>query len=159
VVDAAAVTRSLAANTARCSKIPIAWGALLLAAIAVPMSTAPLPWTDLANNLTGAEATPWREVIVRAFRPAVEYRPLLMVWIKAAYEVLGLARAGYYGLALLQYGVVLALLIWLFRPVGARRGVAAALALSCVVGLHTSRAMLAVVPVNAPSLGLILLLL
>jgi hypothetical protein len=137
----------------------VIWAGLLLMALAVPLVTAPLPVTDLVDNLTRAEDDTWTVTFERAFRPGVEFRPLLLLWIKAGFETFGLNAEAYHALLLVQYAAAVGLLIWLFRPAGPRRGLAAALAITCFVGLHTSRAMFIVVPVNAASIGVILLLL
>jgi hypothetical protein len=98
-------------------------------------------------------------MFVVAFRPGTEYRPLLILWIKLAVDLFGVRAWPYLVLLLAQYAAVLGLLLWLFRPAGTARRVAAAIAITCLVGLHSSRAMLGLVPVNAPSMGLILVLL
>src|SRR4029453_7707584 len=64
----------------------------------------------------------------------------------------------YQALVIAQFCAVLGLLLWLFRPVDARRGLAAVIALSCLVGLHTSRILFLFVPLNAYSGSLVLLL-
>jgi hypothetical protein len=143
----------------RSVRLPVIWAALLLMAIAVPLFTIPLPVTDLVDNLTRAEDDTWADTFARAFRPGVEFRPLLLIWIKLGFEAFGLNAWAYYALLLVQYAAAIGLLVWLFRPVGRRRELAAALAITCFIGLHTSRAMLITVPVNAPSVGVILLLL
>lgn len=138
--------------------LPIVWAGLIVAALAVPLSTSPLPWTDLAHNMSGAAANSWWEILVYSFRPNVEYRPLLHLWVKGAYELFGVGARPYFALLLLQFAAVLGLLVWLFRPVGTRRGIAAAVAIACLAGLHSSRALFHIMPVNAYSMGVILLL-
>jgi hypothetical protein len=139
--------------------VPAVWAGLLLVALAVPLLQVPLPFTDLAENLTRAEDDTWAVTFNRAFRPGVEFRPLLLIWIKLGFELFGVNAWAYQLMVVLQYAAALALLIWLLRPVGVRRGIGAALAITCLVGLHSSRAMFIVVPVNAPSMGVIVLLL
>jgi hypothetical protein len=143
----------------RGSAVPAVWAGLLLVALAVPLLQVPLPFTDLAENLTRAEDDTWPVTFDRAFRPGVEFRPLLLLWIKLGFELFGVNAWAYQLMVALQYAAALALLVRLLRPVGIRRGIAAALAITCFVGLHSSRAMFIVVPVSAPSMGVILLLL
>src|SRR5262249_6259023 len=50
-------------------------------------------------------------------------------------------------------------LLWLFRPLGSQRALAAVVALSCILGLHTSRILFLFVPLNLYSGALVLLLL
>lgn len=135
------------------------WAALLLIVIAVPLFSVPLPVTNLAVNLTNAEVDTWAATFSRAFRPGVEFRPLLLIWIKLGFEAFGSTAWAYQALILLQYAVSLGLLLRLFRPLDLKRGIAAALALTCFVGLHSSRSMFIAIPVNASSVGVILLLL
>jgi hypothetical protein len=127
--------------------------------IAVPLFAVPLPVTNLVANLTNAEIETWAATFSRAFRPAVEFRPLLLIWIKLALEAFGASTWAYQALILLQYAASMGLLLWLFRPLDRKRGIAAALAITCFVGLHSSRAMFIAIPVNASSAGVILLLL
>ena len=72
---------------------------------------------------------------------------------------MGLRLWMYQALVLLQFAAVLALLIWLFRPVGVRRAMAACVALSCVRRACTaSRILFGFWPLNHHSGGLVLLL-
>jgi hypothetical protein len=140
-------------------RLPVIWAGLLLILIAVPLFAIPLPVTNLAVNLTNADHDTWAATFIRAFRPAVEFRPLLLIWIKLGFEAFGSTAWAYHALALLQYAACLGLLLRLFRPPDLKRGIAAALAITCFVGLHSSRAMFILIPVNASSAGVMLVLL
>jgi hypothetical protein len=142
----------------RVSWIAIAWAAGWLAIFASAYFSISWPYIDVYNNLREVSRTSWPQYVRTAFSPGIEYRPLLMIGIKAAYHVLGLQLWAYQSIVLLQFGAVLALLLWLFRPVGVHRAVAAVVALTCVLGLHTSRILFAFVPMNAYSGALVMLL-
>jgi hypothetical protein len=141
----------------RLSPIPFAWA--LGCVIVLGSAFYAIPWFVLASDLLNeANHFGWRETIANAFGPEVEYRPLFRVALKASYELFGMHLWPYKTLVLLQFASVLALVIWLCRPVGGRRASAACIALSCIAGLHTSRILFGFWPVNAGSFVLILLL-
>ena len=146
-------------SRSRISWIPIAWTVACLLVLGVAFFAVSWPYVDVHSNLREATSWDWRQYVRYAFSRGIEYRPLLTLAIKAGYQLIGLNLWIYQLLVLAQLGAVLALLLWLFQPIGSRRGVAAALALSCVVGLHTSRIFFLFIPVNAYSAALLLLLL
>jgi hypothetical protein len=121
--------------------------------------TIPWPYVDVVNVLRDATSWSWQDSIRNAFSRDVEYRPLFTLGVKAAYQIVGLRLWLYQALVLLQFAAALALLIWLFRPLGVRRAIAACMALSCVVGLHSTRILFGFWPLNHHSGGLVLLLL
>ena len=138
--------------------LPCVWALGWTLAFGLAFFSISWPYVDVVNNLTRAAEWEWQETIRNGFSLDVEYRPLLILAIKAAYQLAGLRLWPYQALVLLQFAAVLALLIWLFRPVGLRRAVAACLALSCVVGLHSSRALFGFWPLSQHSAVLVLLL-
>jgi hypothetical protein len=141
----------------RLSPIPFLWA--LASVVALGSAFYAIPWFVVAYDLLGeANHFSWRETIANAFGPEVEYRPLFRVALKASYELFGMHLWPYQTLVLLQFACVLALVIWLCRPVGMQRAAAACIALSCIAGLHTSRILFGFWPVNAGSFVLILLL-
>jgi hypothetical protein len=141
----------------RLSPISILWA--LGCVIALGSAFYTVPWFVVAyDSLTEAHHFDWPEMISNAFGPDIEYRPLFRVALKASYQAFGMHLWLYQTLVLLQFACVLGLVIWLCRPVGAHRTAAACIALSCVVGLHTSRILFGFWPVNAGSFVLILLL-
>jgi hypothetical protein len=146
------------ATGSRLSWIAIAWAAGWLAILAIAYFSISWPYIDVYNNLREVSRRAWPQYVRIAFSPGIEYRPLLMIGIKAAYDVLGLHLWAYQSIVLIQFGAVLALLLWLFRPVGVHRVVAAVVALSCVLGLHTSRILFVFIPLNAYSGALVVLL-
>jgi len=142
----------------RLSWIAIAWAAGWLAILGIAYFAISWPYIDVYNNLREVTRSSWPRYVRIAFSPGIEYRPLLMISIKAAYDVLRLHLWAYQSLVLLQLGGILALLMWLLWPVSGRRVVAAVVAVSCVLGLHTSRVLFLFVPLNAYSGALVLLL-
>jgi hypothetical protein len=143
----------------RISWIPIAWTIACLVVLGVAFFTISWPYVDLHNNLREATSSGWGRYVRYAFSRGVEYRPLLTLAIRGAYEIVGLHLWVYQLAVLIQLAAALALLLWAFQPRDVRQGVAAALALSCVVGLHTSRIFFLFIPLNAYSGALVLLLL
>lgn len=115
-------------------------------------------YVDVYTQFLQASTSGWRRIVDIAFSRGIEYRPLLTLGIKLGYETAGVRVWVYQALVLLQFAAVLALLLWVLRPVGVRRGLAAAVAVSCLVGLHTSRILFLFVPLNAYSAVLVLIL-
>jgi hypothetical protein len=141
------------------SWIPIAWTVACLVVLGVAFLAVSWPYVDLHNNLREATSWGWGRYVRYAFSRGIEYRPLLTLAIKGAYDIVGLHLWVYQLLVLAQFAAALALLLWAFQPRDSRHGLAAALALSCVVGLHTSRIFFLFIPLNAYSGALLLLLL
>ena len=118
----------------------------------------PWPYVDIHNTMRDAATSSWPQYVRDAFGRDVEYRPFFTLGVKLSYQLVGLRLWSYQALVLMQFGAVLALLLWLVRPVGVRRSVAATLALACFVGLHTTRILFGFWPLNHHSAGLVLLL-
>jgi hypothetical protein len=116
------------------------------------------PYVDLYSNLREVSTWNWPQFIRYAFGGSLEYRPASWVAAKTAWEIVGVNLWIYQGLVLAQFAAALALLLWLFRPIGTARALAAVVALSCVVGLHTSRILFLFIPTNPHSATLALLL-
>ena len=143
----------------RVSGIPVAWTVACLVVLGIAFLGMSWPYVDVHNNLREATSWGWGRYVRYAFSRGIEYRPLLTLAIKGAFDLVGLHLWVYQLLVLAQLAAALALLLWLFQPRDARRGLAAAVALSCAVGLHTSRIFFLFIPLNAYSGALILLLL
>jgi hypothetical protein len=137
----------------------LAWALVWTIVFGLAFFTIPWPYVDVVNVLRDATSWGWQDSIRNAFSRDVEYRPLFTLGVKAAYQVVGLRLWWYQALVLLQFAAVLALLIWLFRPLNARRAIGACVALSCVAGLHSTRILFGFWPLNHHSGGLVLLLL
>ena len=138
--------------------LPLAWALVWTIILGVAFFAQPWPYMDVAKALRDAATSGWGEYFRNAFLRDVEYRPLFTLSVKAAYGVAGLRLWIYQALVLVQLAAVLALLIWLFRAGGWRRGVAASIAISCVLGLHTSRILFGFWPLNFASLIVIAIL-
>jgi hypothetical protein len=131
------------------------------------MSRAPLLWTlayvvllssvffkvswslgDTYSHLITPVLMSWGDAIGYAFGSGREYRPLFTLAIKASYEAVGLWLPFYQTLVVLLFAALLTLIVWVCRPVGWRRAVAACMAVSCVCALHTSRILWGFWPLN-----------
>ena len=142
----------------RFSWIPIAWVAACVVVLGYAFFTISWSYVDLYRNLREVTTWDWQQLIRFAFGGSLEFRPLSWIATKTAYQLFGINLWIYQGLVLAQFATILALLLWLFQPVGPARVVAAVIALSCVVGLHTSRILFLFIPLNAHSATLVLVL-
>jgi len=133
--------------------------ALVTAAFAVPFGRIPWPRIDLANAMQRAVDLSWADTIRAAFGSGVEYRPVMTIATKAAYSVGGLHLWFYKTLVLIEFAGVLWMLLVLWRPAGWKRMAAAAVAIACVVGLHSSRVLFLFLPLNGGTVAIILILL
>jgi hypothetical protein len=115
-------------------------------------------YVDLYRNLREVSTWSWPQFIRSAFGGSLEYRPASWIAAKTTWEMVGVNLWIYQGLVLAQFAAALALLLWLFRPIGAARVMAALVALSCVVGLHTSRILFLFIPLNPHGATLVVLL-
>jgi uncharacterized membrane protein YkgB len=131
---------------------------IITAAVSIVLSSVSWPFVDLYRLFRDAAAASWPETFADAFRSGVEYRPLLTIGVKLSHQLIGLRAWCYQALVVAQFAAVLAALIWIFQPRTRARALAACLALACVVGLHSSRVLFMFVPLNAYSMGLVLLL-
>jgi hypothetical protein len=138
--------------------LPSAWALAWTIALGLVFFTISWPYVDVVNVLRDATSWDWQDSVRNAFSRDVEYRPLFTLGVKAAYEIVGLRLWLYQALVLLQFATVLAVLIWLFRPLSVSRAIASCVALSCVVGLHSTRVLFGFWPLNHHSGGLLLLL-
>jgi hypothetical protein len=145
-------------GNARTWIIPVVWTLLVTSILGVAFSSVSWPFVDVYNNFYKATAYSWSETIASAFGSGVEYRPLLIIGNKLVHQLVGLRIWVYKLLVLLQFAAVLAVLVWIFQPLTRRRAFAACLALACVTGLHGSRVLFMVAPLNAHSFGLLLVL-
>jgi hypothetical protein len=136
--------------------IPAVWVFLVTVVLGIAFSSVSWAFVDVYNNFYKATAYSWRDTITSAFASGVEYRPMLVIGNKLVHQLVGLRMWVYKLLVLVQFAAVLGCLVWLFRPLTRRRAVAACIALACATGLHSSRVLFMVAPLNAHSLGLLL---
>lgn len=148
-----------AVSHTRVSWLPAIWAAVWVVVLGFAFFSISWPYVDVHNVFREATSTGWSRYVRYVFSRGIEYRPLFTLGVKAAYDVVGLNLWVYQALVMVQLAGVVALLVWLFRPVGMRSAVAAIIALSCILGLHTSRILFLFVPLNAYSGALVLLLL
>src|SRR4051812_17599695 len=124
-MSAETVTVGLVSRRALPGRASVAAIALVVAAYGAVFAHVPWPHTDLANALQQAEDLTWAQTIGGAFGGGVEYRPVMIVATKAAYEAIGLHLWAYKALVLLEFAAVLWLLLVLWRPTGWKRTAAA----------------------------------
>jgi hypothetical protein len=136
----------------------MAWAATCVVVLGHAFLTISWSYVDTYRNLRELTTWNWPQLIRYAFSGSLEYRPAFWLAAKAAYQIVGLNLWIYQGMVLAQLGAVLALLLWLFRPIGPARAAAAVVALSCLVGLHTTRILFLFVPLNSYSATLVLML-
>jgi hypothetical protein len=137
--------------------MPVGWTFAVVALLGSVYIQLPWPFVDLYNSFYKATTLTWAETFSHAFGAGVEYRPLMIIGVKLSHQLVGLRAWCYQGLVLLQFASVLLTLIWIFKPVTLARAVAACIALTCVVGLHTSRVLFMFMPLNVHSMGVVIL--
>ena len=137
---------------------PAIWAAVITVLLTAGLARLSWPFVDLYNNFYKATSMSWRQTLGYAFGGGLEYRPLLIIGVKLAHQLVGLRVWFYQALVVLQFAAILAALLWIFQPVSRKRAVAASIALACVVGLHTSRVLFMFAPLNAHAFGVVLLL-
>jgi len=140
-------------------RVALAAIALVTAAFAVVFGRIPWPRIDLANAMQRAVDLSWADTIRAAFGSGVEYRPVMTIATKAAYSIGGLHIWFYKSLVLIEFAAVLWMLLVLWQPAGWKRMAAAAVAMACVVGLHSSRVLFLFLPLNGGTVAIVLILL
>ena len=73
--------------------VPTVWAAAITAFLGLALADLSWPFVDLYSFLYRASAFTWRETIVNAFSGSVEYRPLMIIGVKLAHQVVGLRLA------------------------------------------------------------------
>jgi hypothetical protein len=104
---------------------PAAWVLGITALSGVALARLSWSFVDLYNLFYRATALSWRQTLGFAFAGGVEYRPLLIIGVKLAHQVVGLRAWFYKALVLLQFAAILGGLLWIFQPTTRRRAVAA----------------------------------
>jgi hypothetical protein len=142
----------------RWSLVPRAWAIGYVTVFGVFLLSISWSFGDTVALMQKAARLTWRESVVDAFTRGLEYRPLFNLAIKLSYETVGAQLRFYQSLVLIQFALVLGLVVWLCRPLGARRAMAACIAISCLCGLHSTRILFGFWPLNHYSWVLVLLL-
>ena len=127
---------------------PVAWVLGYVVFFGMAFSTIAWSLGDTYSHLARPALASWKQAVADAFTSGREYRPLFDLAIKASYETAGTWLPFYQVLVLLLFAALLILVVWLCHPVGARRAVAACVAVSCVSALHTSRILFGFWPLN-----------
>lgn len=147
-----------AALERRASIVPCTWALAYVVAFGIALFSISWSFGDTVALMQKAARLDWRATIADAFGSGVEYRPFFTLAIKLFYEVVGAHAWFYQALVLLQFTVVLAVMLWLCRPLDRRRAFAACLAISCFCALHSTRILFGFWPLNQHSGVLVLLL-
>lgn len=130
------------------ARAPFVWALGYVLLFGISFSTIAWSLGDTYSHLAKPALASWTQAIADAFTSGREYRPLFDLAIKASYETAGTWLPFYQALVLLLFAALLILVVWLCHPVGARRVVAACVAVSCVTALHTSRILFGFWPLN-----------
>jgi hypothetical protein len=138
--------------------VPRAWAIGYVAVFGVFLLSISWSFGDTVALMQKAARLTWRESVVDAFTRGLEYRPLFNLAIKLSYETVGAQIWFYRALVLIQFALVLGFVVWLCRPLGARRAIAACIAISCLCGLHSTRILFGFWPLNHYGWVLVLLL-
>ena len=146
------------AATSQALHVPWVWAGLLFAGIVVQFSYHPWEFLDTPYLLYLAKTLDFREIVINGFTADVEYRPLFRVGVDLIYGVVGANLAVYKTITVVQFAGVLWCLIALFRVSTGYQALAACLALSCFVGLHTSSILFSFFPLSHHSFALLGLL-
>lgn len=150
---------SEAAVERRSSAVPLLWALAYVAVFGTALFSISWSFGDTVPLMQKAARLGWREAIVDAFARGVEYRPFFMLSIKAFIETIGTTIWLYQALVLLQFGLVLATIVWLCRPIGRQRALAACIAVSVFCALPGTRILFGFWPLNQHSGALVLALL
>ena len=125
------------------------WALVYVALFAVVFFKVSWSLGDTYSHLAGPALSSWRDAFVDAFTArGREYRPFFTLGIKTAYAAVGTWLPFYQSLVLLLFAALLTLVVWVCRPVGRSRAIAACIAVSCICGLHTSRILFGFWPLN-----------
>ncbi len=143
----------------RLSKVPFIVCIVVTLALGHAYRAVRWSFVDTSVNLSAAADTrSWSELVSDSLTKSVEYRPLLDVGTRVAYRLAGLNLGTYKVLVLVEFALILLLLASIFQATGWRRVTASVLALSIVVGLHTSGILFLFVPLNAYAAAMLIVL-
>ena len=139
-------------------RTPWVWAGLLFAGMVVQFSYHPWVWIDTPYELYLAKSLNIKGMVIQGFTADVEYRPLRLLAVDLIYGVVGANLTVFKATTVVQFAGVLWCFVVLFRVATGYQALAACLALSCFVGLHTSSIMFGFFPVSFHSLALLGLL-
>ena len=130
------------------ARAPFLWALGYVVLFGMAFSTIAWSLGDTYSHLARPALASWTQAVADAFTSGREYRPLFDLAIKASYETAGTWLPFYQALVMLLFAALLLLVVWLCRPFGPRRALAACVAVSCVSALHTSRILFGFWPLN-----------
>ena len=139
-------------------RTPWVWAGLLFAGMVVQFSYHSWTFGDTPYLLYLAKTLNIKGIVIDGFTAEVQYRPLFLVGIDLIHRVVGLNLTVFKAITVVQFAGVLWCLVVLFRVRTGYQALAACLALSCFVGLHTSRILFGFFPLSHHSLALLGLL-
>ena len=139
-------------------RITWVWAGLLFAGIVVQFSYHVWEFLDTPYEFYVAKTLGITGMVIHGFTAEVEYRPLFRVGIDLLYGIAGANLTVFKATTIIQFAGVLWCLVALFRVRTGYQALAACLALSCFVGLHTSHIMWGFFPLSMHSLALLGLL-
>jgi len=144
------------------SAVPLLWAAGFTGALTIALAPQVWPLIDLVQSFALADALSWHETLSESFSNGLgrteQFRPFQRLLVKGLYEIAGLRLWFYKGLVLVQFLAILAVLVWILRPSGWRRSMAAVVALCCISGLPSTHILINVMAPNHYSLVTLLLL-
>ena len=135
-----------------------AWAGLLFGGMVAQFTYHPWAFVDAPYELYLAKSLNIKEMVIHGFTEDVVYRPLNRVGIDLLYGVVGANLIVFKALTVILFAGVLWCFVALFRVATRYQALAACLALSCFVGLHTSTVMFGFFPVSFHSVALLGLL-
>lgn len=137
--------------------VPLGWAGLVLACLGVVFVPVRWPFVDVYEVFYKAYALPWSQVLPDAFGRGLQYRPAFTLLVKAFYDVFDVSLWPYKVLIVLQHAAILGLFAWTLGARTRPRALAAVLAVTVVMGLHSSRILFAFFPIGHHSLALLML--
>ena len=139
-------------------RTPWVWAGLLFAGMVMQFSYHRWEFLDTPYLLYLAKTLDFRGIVINGFTADVEYRPLFRVGVDLIYGIVGANVTVFKAIIVVQFAGVLWCLVALFRVSTGYQALAACLALSCFVGLHTSSILLSFFPLSHHSFALLGLL-
>ena len=90
---------------------PAIWAVVITVLLTVGLVRLSWPFVDLYNNFYKATSMSWRQTLGYAFGGGLEYRPLLIIGVKLAHQLVGLRVWFYQALVVFQFAAILAALL------------------------------------------------
>ena len=134
------------------------WAGLLFVGVVVQFSYRVWEFLDTPYEIYLAKSLDFIGIVIHGFTADVEYRPLFRVGIDLLYGIAGANLTVFKATTVIQFAGILWCLVALFRVRTGYQALAACLALSCFVGLHTSSILFSFFPISHHSLTLLGLL-